>query len=137
MPIRETECMGSRKIRRFVHNPPFLKKGCDFLKEIKKVDYNSIKDSIENLPKDNQELCNNILNELIFMEETLNSLKKEIQDKGVVVDMCQGKYSIQRTNPALNQYNTTMKNFTGCIKQLNDLLPADSGDNDEFDVDEL
>ena len=129
--------MGSRKIRRFVHNPPFLKKGCDFLKEIKKVDYNSIKDSIENLPKDKQELCNNILNELIFMEETLNSLKKEIQDKGVVVDMCQGKYSIQRTNPALNQYNTTMKNFTGCIKQLNDLLPADSGDNDEFDVDEL
>lgn len=107
------------------------------MKEIKKVDYNSIKDSIENLPKDKQELCNNILNELIFMEETLNSLKKEIQDKGVVVDMCQGKYSIQRTNPALNQYNTTMKNFTGCIKQLNDLLPVDSGDNDEFDEESL
>ncbi len=107
------------------------------MKEIKKVDYKSIKDSIENLPNDKQELCNNILNELIFMEETLNSLKKEIQDKGVVVDMCQGKYSIQRTNPALNQYNTTMKNFTGCIKQLNDLLPTDSGDNDEFDEESL
>ena len=122
---------------KYVSNPPILQKGCDFLKEIKKVDYNSIKDSIENLPKDKQELCNNILNELIFMEETLNSLKKEIQDKGVVVDMCQGKYSIQRTNPALNQYNTTMKNFTGCIKQLNDLLPTDSGDNDEFDEESL
>ena len=129
--------MGNQKMCKVVSNPPILQKGCDFLKEIKKVDYKSIKDSIENLPKDKQELCNNILNELIFMEETLNSLKKEIQEKGVVVDMCQGKYSIQRTNPALNQYNTTMKNFTGCIKQLNDLLPTDSADNDEFDEDSL
>ena len=64
-------------------------------------------------------------------------LKKEIKDKGVVVDMCQGEYSIQRTNPALNQYNTTIKNYTGCIKQLNDLLPNDSIDDDMFDPDEL
>ena len=107
------------------------------MKEITKVDYGSIKDSIENLPKDRQELCKNILNELIFMEETLDSLKKEIQEKGVVVDMCQGKYSIQRTNPALNQYNTTMKNYTGCLKQLNDLLPTESSQDDEFDEDSL
>ena len=51
--------------------------------------------------------------------------------------MCQGKYSIERTNPALNQYNTTMKNFTGCIKQLNDLLPVASNDGGEFESDEL
>ena len=107
------------------------------MKEIKKIDYKSIKDSIENLPKDKQELCNSILTELIFMETTMNDLKKEIQDKGVVVDMCQGKYSIQRTNPALNQYNTTIKNYTSCLKQLNDLLPSDSSLEDEFDSDDL
>ena len=107
------------------------------MKKIKKYDYDLIKDSIENLPKDKQELCNHILNELIFMEQTLKKLKKEIKQKGVVVDMCQGEYSIQRTNPALNQYNTTMKNYTGCIKQLNDLLPPDSNVDDEFDPDNL
>jgi hypothetical protein len=122
---------------RFVHKPPILTKGSDILKEIKKFSYFSVKDSIENLPKDKQELCNNILNELIFMENTMNDLKKEIQDKGVVVDMCQGKYSIQRTNPALNQYNTTIKNYTSCIKQLNELLPSVSPEDDEFDNDEL
>ena len=122
---------------RFTHNPPNLTKGCEILKEIKQINYNSIKDSIENLPKDKQELCNSILNELIFMETTMNDLKKEIQEKGVVVDMCQGKYSIQRTNPALNQYNTTMKNYTGCLKQLNDLLPTESSQDDEFDEDSL
>lgn len=122
---------------RFVHKPPNLTKGCDFLKEIKKFNYNSIKENIENLPKDKQELCNSILNELIFMETTMDDLKKEIQDKGVVVDMCQGKYSIQRTNPALNQYNTTIKNYTNCLKQLNDLLPPDSSPEGEFDPDSL
>ena len=137
MPLWETDGMGKQKMCRIVSNPPNLNKGCDNLKEIKKVDYNSIKESIESLPKDKQELCNNILNELIFMEETLDSLKKEIQAKGVVVPMCQGKYSIERTNPALNQYNTTMKNFTGCIKQLNDLLPVASNDGGEFESDEL
>ena len=107
------------------------------MKEIKRFDYKSTKDSIENLPKDKQEVCNSILNELFFMEQTLEDLKKEIQEKGVVVDMCQGKYSIQRTNPALNQYNTTIKNYTNCLKQLNELLPNDPGNDDDFDNDEL
>ena len=122
---------------RFAYNPPILTKGSDFLKKIKEIDYKSVKDSIENLPNDKQELCNSILTELIFMETTMNDLKKEIQDKGVVVDMCQGKYSIQRTNPALNQYNTTIKNYTNCLKQLNDLLPPDSSPDGEFDPDSL
>lgn len=124
-------------MHRFAHNPPNLTKGSEILKEIKKFNYNSIKDSIENLPKDKQELCNSILNELMFMELTMNDLKKEIQEKGVVVDMCQGKYSIQRTNPALNQYNTTIKNYTSCIKQLNDLLPTETIEDYVFDADEL
>ena len=124
-------------MHRFAHNPPNLTKGSEILKEIQKFNYNSIKDSIENLPKDKQELCNSILNELMFMELTMNDLKKEIQEKGVVVDMCQGKYSIQRTNPALNQYNTTIKNYTSCIKQLNDLLPTETIEDYAFDADEL
>ena len=53
-------------------------------------------------------------------------LKKEIQEKGVVTTMCQGKYDIQRSNPALNQYNTMIKNFSSTIKQLNELLPKET-----------
>ena len=51
--------------------------------------------------------------------------------------MCQGNYNIERTNPALNQYNTTIKNFTQCLKQLNDLLPSETGTDYEFDPDTL
>jgi hypothetical protein len=38
--------------------------------------------------------------------------------------MCQGDYTIERENPALKSYNTTIKNYTAVIKQLNDMLPA-------------
>lgn len=107
------------------------------MKKIAKLDYTSIKECVESLPNEKKELCNSILNELIFMTDTLNELKKEIEEKGVVTDMSQGKYSIKRANPALNQYNTMMKNYTGCIKQLNELLPDVSTLDDVFDEDSL
>ena len=50
---------------------------------------------------------------------------------------CVIRYSIQRTNPALNQYNTTIKKYTNCIKQLNDLLPNDTSIEDDFENDDL
>ena len=52
--------------------------------------------------------------------------------------MSQGKYSIDRANPALTQYNSMIKNYQSTVKQINDLLPKDSLDgNDDFDNDEL
>ena len=39
--------------------------------------------------------------------------------------MCQGSYDIDRENPALKSYNTTIKNYTSVIKQLNDMLPVE------------
>ena len=40
--------------------------------------------------------------------------------------MCQGSYSINRANPALQAYNTMIKNYTSSIKQLVDMLPDGS-----------
>ena len=72
------------------------------------------------------------------MKKTLNKLKKELVEKGVVTEMSQGKYSIDRANPALTQYNSMIKNYQSTVKQINDLLPKDSLDgNDDFDNDEL
>ena len=72
------------------------------------------------------------------MKKTLNKLKKELTEKGVVTEMSQGKYSIDRANPALTQYNSMIKNYQSTIKQINDLLPNESLDGyDDFDNDEL
>jgi len=119
-----------------VSNPPYLTKGSGFLKKIEEFDLISLKETIDTLDNDHKTLCGKLLNELMFMQVTMDDLKKEIQEKGVVTTMCQGKYDIQRSNPALNQYNTMIKNFTSTIKQLNELLPkettASEDDLEEF-----
>ncbi len=99
----------------------------------KKVDLISIKDTIDTLENDRKVLCTSLLNEIIFMQNTLDDLKKQVEENGVVTKMCQGKYDIDRANPALNQYNTLIKNYSSCIKQLNELLPKEIENNDDFD----
>ena len=71
------------------------------------------------------------------MNETLENLKSNIDEKGVVVEMCQGNYSIDRANPALQTYNALIKNYTSTSKQLFEMLPNDSAMEDTFDDDEL
>ncbi len=122
---------------RFTHKPPVLAKGSEKVKEIEKVDLISIKETIDMLDNDKKVLCSSLLNELIFMQKALTDLKKEVEDNGVVVEMCQGKYNIERANPALNQYNTLIKNYSSCMKQLNELLPEAKNDDDDFEDDDL
>lgn len=99
----------------------------------KKVDLNSIKETIETLENDKKVLCTSLLEEIIFMQITLSDLKEQVSKNGVVTKMCQGKYDIDRANPALNQYNTLIKNYSSCIKQLNELLPKEIDTSDNFD----
>ena len=63
--------------------------------------------------------------------ETLQELKARVKLDGVVTEMCQGDYTIERENPALKSYNTTVKNYTSVIKQLNDMLPTKEIVNDD------
>jgi hypothetical protein len=104
------------------------------MKEMKKIDYKAVEMIIDNLEEDTKELANSLLNEINFMNKTLEELKKEVETSGVITDMSQGAYSIKRSNPALNTYNQLIKNYTSCIKQLNELLPKDTGTGtDSFD----
>ena len=107
------------------------------MKKIEEVDYNSIEMTINNMNNDKKELCISLLNEIKFMYQTLNDLKMKVSEMGVITKMCQGKYDIERANPALNQYNTLVKNYSSCIKQLNDLLPDEESTIDEFNPDGL
>ena len=64
-----------------------------------------------------------------FMEKTLQELQDKINTGGVITEMCQGAYNIDRANPALQAYNVTIKNYTAVIKQLNDMLPTNKSTN--------
>lgn len=64
-----------------------------------------------------------------FMEKTLQELQTVIDATGVITEMCQGSYNIDRANPALQAYNVTIKNYTSVVKQLNDMLPNKNSTN--------
>ena len=49
-------------------------------------------------------------------------MKKKVDDDGVVVTMPQGDYEIERENPALKSYNTSIKNYQNLLKQLSELF---------------
>ena len=64
-----------------------------------------------------------------FMEKTLHELQEKITKGGVITEMCQGAYNIDRANPALQAYNVTIKNYTAVIKQLNEMIPNNKSNN--------
>lgn len=76
-----------------------------------------------------------LLTEVQFMKKTLERLRTEIDNNDLVMEMQQGSYSIDRSNPALKTYNTTITNYNKLIKQLTDLLPHEDTKTkaDEFE----
>lgn len=113
------------------------------MKEMKIININQIEKTFRNVSNtDISALGLSLIKELKFMETTLKKLKKEIKDNGVIVKMSQGKYDIERANPAIASYNSMIKNYNTNIKQIYEMLSSDilndSNDpNDNFDDDDL
>lgn len=76
-------------------------------------------------------LALSLLDKAEFLEQTLQELKIKVNALGVITSMCQGAYDIDRENPALKSYNTTIKNYTNVIKQLNDMIPKEEKPKDD------
>lgn len=101
-------------------------------------DLKTLKETFEKMDNDKSKLALSLLDEAYFCGDTLKKLKEKVEKDGVVTEMCQGDYSIDRENPALKSYNTTIKNYQALIKQITDLLPNQNNNNgDDFDGDNL
>ena len=97
-----------------------------------------LKDTFKEMDNDKSKLALSLLDEAYFCGDTLKKLKEKVEKDGVVTEMCQGNYNIDRENPALKSYNTTIKNYQTLIKQITELLPSKSESNtDDFDNDDL
>ena len=106
--------------------------------KIKSISFKNLKKNFNEMSSEQGMLGLTLIKELEFMRKILTKLKKELQEKGVVTEMPQGKYSIERANPALSQYNSMIKNYQSTVKQINELLPKEDIDGfDDFDNDEL
>ena len=94
-------------------------------KKIAYKDLKVIEKTFRELDTDKSKLALSLIDEAYFLGETLSKLKEKILADGVVTEMCQGNYSIDRENPALKSYNASLKNYQALIKQITDLLPPE------------
>lgn len=78
---------------------------------------------LEKIPADKQYIGRKLIDELVFMQDTLTMLKRKIKENGTEEEFIQGKQQFVRETPALKSYNTTVQRYSSLYKQLTDLMP--------------
>jgi hypothetical protein len=103
-----------------------LKKVGDFMKN-KEISTNMkrLKKSLKKVSKEKQPIAQSLFDELVFMENTLVKLKKQIEEEGATAMFKQGKQEFLREHPALKGYNTMVQRYSLLYKQITDLLPEE------------
>lgn len=84
-----------------------------------KAEYRAL---LEKIPEDKKTIGLKLIEELSFMERTLASLKREIEENGEIEHFQQGKQDFMRESPALKSYNTTVQRYSVMYRQLTDLI---------------
>lgn len=87
-------------------------------KEMKKLEK-----ILKDIPGDRKPIADSLFNELVFMQNTLITLKARVDKDGPVELFKQGKQEFYREHPALQGYNKTLQRYNQTMKQLTDLLP--------------
>lgn len=77
---------------------------------------------LEKIPDDKKVIGKKLIEELSFMEKTLASLKRQIEENGELEHFQQGKQDFLRGSPALKGYNTTVQRYSVMYRQLTDLM---------------
>jgi len=83
---------------------------------------NPLRELLERVPEDKYTVGEKIVEELLFMEETLRRLKSQIRETGEIEHFVQGKQDFYRESPALKAYNTTVQRYGNLYRQLTDLI---------------
>lgn len=91
----------------------------------KEKDAKKLKKLLSLIPKEVKPIAEQLSKEIQFMSETLEKLKTEINEKGVIDNFKQGKQQFMRESPALKSYNTTIQRYSLLYRQLTDLLPKE------------
>ena len=92
---------------------------------------------LELIPEDKKSIASDLIEEIVFMSETLEKLKDTIREEGTIELFEQGKQSFYRESPSLKSYNTTIQKYGAIYKQLIDLMPKQTakpeGEDDGFE----
>lgn len=79
---------------------------------------------LQKIPSDKQFIAKKLIDELVFMQETLAALKKKIKEDGITEQFINGRQQFEREAPALTSYTKTVQRYGTMYKQLTDLIPT-------------
>ena len=79
-------------------------------------------DLLSKIPEDKKIIGEKLIRELIFLDETMTELKKQIKEYGTIEHFEQGKQNFLRESPALKSYNTTVQRYSMIFRQLTDMI---------------
>lgn len=96
-----------------------IMKNTDVSTELRKL-----KKILKDIPKDRQPIAQSLYDELVFMQQTLVKLKKQVDEEGTTTLFKNGTQEFLKEHPALKAYNTTIQRYSLLYKQITDLLPA-------------
>lgn len=82
-----------------------------------------LEEILSKIPADRQYIGRKLVDELVFMQDTLTTLKRRIKESGTEEEFVQGKQNFMRESPALTSYNKTVAQYSKLFKQLTDLMP--------------
>jgi hypothetical protein len=96
-------------------------------KPIISTDMKKVKRLLKDIPVERQPIAQGLYEELVFMQNTMKSLKVQVEADGAVSLYKNGKQEFLREHPALTAYNKTIQRYTQVYKQLIDLFPKVEG----------
>jgi hypothetical protein len=88
---------------------------------------------LKELTKDQISAADGLLKRISFMTVTLEDMEEDINANGEIEPFTQGGSTYDRQRPAVNIYNTTIKNYTVACKQLMEMIPEGTKKPDESD----
>ena len=95
-------------------------------KKKKLIDYFAI------LPEDQRTLAEKLAVQLEWMSGTLEKLKEKVDEDGPVITSTNGNgFTVVQEHPAQKSYNTMVKNYNSTIRQLRNMLPESTGEEDD------
>lgn len=103
--------------------------------ELKDIHMKKWSEVLHDVVEDKKEVAKRLIEEIAFMQVTLDILKVRIQLDGPTYEFKQGKQEMIVENPAQKSYNTMINRYTATLNSLINLLPKDDGEyvDDEFE----
>lgn len=94
---------------------------------------NKLKRIFKDIEKNKKDIVEKLIQNAAFMAEELDLLQEQIKENGIISEYKNGENQWgTKKSPEVEVYNAMIKNYAAIIRQLSELLPDGSKEDDEL-----